>query len=192
MRSSGAEASRELIGQFGIGFLSAFLLASEVTVQTRSADGPPLRWSSAGDDRFELAAGCRPEPGTTVELRLKASACFLLRERILLDSNLDWGQGLKRLAAYMAKEDIEEIGLAYFGHVDPALYGIAWHFPDPSRPEPAAVSANFVHGYPYATYAGGRMVPVPAEAFTWIQRFPRIAEPGGGIFVYRTGAAPPR
>lgn len=112
-------------------------------------------------------------------------------ERILLDSNLDWGQGLKRLAATMEKEGIEEIGLAYFGHVDPALYGIAWHFPDPTRSEPAAVSANFVHGYPYATYAGGRMVPIPADAFTWIQQFPRIAEPGGGIFLYRTGASPP-
>jgi molecular chaperone HtpG len=42
-------ASRELIGQFGIGFLSAFLIASDVTVETRPADGPPLRWTSAGD-----------------------------------------------------------------------------------------------------------------------------------------------
>ena len=34
-------ASRELIGQFGIGFLSAFLIASVVTVETRPAGGPP-------------------------------------------------------------------------------------------------------------------------------------------------------
>ncbi len=106
-------------------------------------------------------------------------------EEILLDSNLDWGQGLKRLRAYMDREGIEEIGLAYFGHADPALYGIRWHFPDPRRPGPVAVSLNFLHGYPYATYAGGRIVPVPADAFTWLQRYPRITDLGGGLVVVR-------
>ena len=79
------EISRELIGQFGIGFLSAFLLASEVTVETRPIDGPALRWFSSGDEQFELAAGNRSEPGTTVELRLKPSALFLLHEQNLID-----------------------------------------------------------------------------------------------------------
>lgn len=108
-------------------------------------------------------------------------------ERILLDSNLDWGQGLKRVRAYMDREGIATIGLAYFGHVDPAIYGIDWHFPRPDRPGLVAVSANFLHGYPYATYAGGRIVPVPPDAFTWIAKSPRVAELGGGIFVYRVG-----
>ena len=111
-------------------------------------------------------------------------------DEILLDSNLDWGQGLKRVRAYMDREEIGEIGLAYFGHVDPALYGIRWHFPDPARPGPVAVSANFLHGYPYATYAEGRIVPVPPGAFTWIGRFPRVADLGGGIFVYNVGGPP--
>lgn len=106
-------------------------------------------------------------------------------ERILLDSNLDWGQGLKRLRAYMEKEGIEEIGLAYFGHVDPEVYGVRWHFPRPDRPELVAVSLNFLHGYPYATYAGGRIVPVPAGAFTWLAGHPRVAELGGGMVVVR-------
>jgi hypothetical protein len=106
-------------------------------------------------------------------------------DRILLDSNLDWGQGLKRVRAFMDREGIDRIGLAYFGHVDPALYGIAWDFPRPDRPGLVAVSANFLHGYPYATYANGRIVPVPPGAFTWIGRHPRVADLGGGIFVYR-------
>src|SRR5262249_40897302 len=67
-------ASRELIGQFGIGFLSAFLIASDVTVETRHLDGPPLRWTSADDQHYDLAAGDRPETGTTIELRLKPAA----------------------------------------------------------------------------------------------------------------------
>ena len=77
--------SRELIGQFGIGFLSAFLLALEVTVETRSADGPALRWFSAGNEEFELTSGDRSETGTTVELHLKPSALFLLHEQNLID-----------------------------------------------------------------------------------------------------------
>jgi len=112
-------------------------------------------------------------------------------DRILLDSNIDWGQGLKRVRSAMDEEGIQNIGLAYFGHVDPAIYGIAWHFPHPDQPGTVAVSANFLHGYPYATYAGGRMVPVPPDAFTWIGSFPRIAEPGGGIFLYRIGGEQP-
>jgi 4-amino-4-deoxy-L-arabinose transferase-like glycosyltransferase len=110
-------------------------------------------------------------------------------DRILLDSNLDWGQGLKRLRRYMDREGLPKIGLAYFGHVDPALYGIRWEFPDPTHPGPVAVSANFLHGYPYATYANGRILPIPPGAFTWVGRSPRVAELGGGIFVYRAGGA---
>jgi Dolichyl-phosphate-mannose-protein mannosyltransferase len=110
-------------------------------------------------------------------------------DRILLDSNLDWGQGLKQVRAYMDREGIESIGLAYFGHVDPALYGIDWHFPQAGQPGLVAVSANFLHGYPYATYAAGRIVPVPPNAFTWIGRSQRVADIGGGMLVYRIGGA---
>jgi len=105
-------------------------------------------------------------------------------DRYLLDSNLDWGQGLKRLRAFLDRENLPGIPLAYFGHVDPAIYGIRWRFPDPSRPGPAVVSANFAHGYPYVTAARGHMVPIPAGAFTWIQNHPRRADLGGGLFLY--------
>ena len=74
-----------MIGQFGIGFLAAYLLASAVTVNTRSKDGRPLRWSSAGDQEFELTEGDCAETGTTVELVLKPSARFLTREQNLLN-----------------------------------------------------------------------------------------------------------
>ncbi|HEY4575265.1 MAG TPA: hypothetical protein VIJ26_14910, partial [Thermoanaerobaculia bacterium] len=108
-------------------------------------------------------------------------------DEILLDSNIDWGQGLKRVRKYMDRQGIDHIGLAYFGHVDPALYGIDFHLPRPDQPGLVAVSANFLHGYGYMTFAGGRMVPVPAGAFTWIARYPRVADLGGGMLVYRIG-----
>ena len=77
----------ELIGQFGLGFLSAFLLASEVTLLTRSAQGGPCyRWHSGGDEYYDLEPAWREEIGTTVELRLKPAASFLLQERALIET----------------------------------------------------------------------------------------------------------
>jgi Dolichyl-phosphate-mannose-protein mannosyltransferase len=114
-------------------------------------------------------------------------------DRYLLDSNLDWGQGLKRLRAFLDREHLPGIALAYFGHVDPSIYGIRWRFPDPNHPGPAVVSANFVHGYPYVTNVRGHLVPIPAGAFSWIARYPRRADLGGGLYLYEIGAgAAPR
>jgi hypothetical protein len=109
-------------------------------------------------------------------------------DRYLLDSNLDWGQGLKRLRAFLDREHLPGIPLAYFGHVDPSIYGIPWRFPDPNHPGPAVVSANFAHGYPYVTNLRGHMVSVPAGAFSWIARHPRRADLGGGLYLYEIGA----
>src|SRR5262245_16794187 len=85
--SSPQEAS-ELIGQFGLGFLSAFLLAGEVTVVTRSYQGgPALRWHCGGDEYYEMApAGEDVEVGTAVELRVKPAASFVLQERGLVET----------------------------------------------------------------------------------------------------------
>lgn len=81
------EEAAELIGQFGLGFLSAFLLASEVTLVTRSIQGTPaLRWHSAGDEHYELTPGQRDQVGTTVELKIKPAASFILDEQTLTDT----------------------------------------------------------------------------------------------------------
>jgi hypothetical protein len=42
----------------------------------------------------------------------------------LVDSNIDWGQDLKGLKAWMDEHDVSEISLSYFGEADPAYYGI--------------------------------------------------------------------
>src|ERR1019366_8645731 len=44
--------------------------------------------------------------------------------RLLTDSNLDWGQGLLALRDYQQQHPEEVLHLAYFGSVEPALYGI--------------------------------------------------------------------
>ena len=79
------EAAR-LIGQFGFGFLSAFLLADEVTVITRSFQGEDaFEWNSDGGETYEIKDAKRAQTGTTVELRVKSAASFVLREQTLLE-----------------------------------------------------------------------------------------------------------
>ncbi len=64
----------QLIGQFGVGFYSAFIVADEVTVLTRKAGEPAgqgVRWSSDGGGEFTIQAEERQQQGTTIILRLK-------------------------------------------------------------------------------------------------------------------------
>lgn len=81
------EAS-QLIGQFGMGFLSAFLVASEVVLTTRSykEDSPTLQWRSNGDVHYELIEVDDVPIGTSVELHVKANASFMLNEGILSET----------------------------------------------------------------------------------------------------------
>lgn len=77
----------ELIGQFGLGFLSAFLLAEEVILTTRSfKGGPALRWFSRGDEYFDLATLPEHDVGTRVQLKVKPAASFILREASLVET----------------------------------------------------------------------------------------------------------
>src|ERR1051325_2646584 len=62
----------ELIGQFGVGFYSAFMVADKITLVSRRAGQPgATRWESAGDGSYTLADAERDRPGTTVTLHLK-------------------------------------------------------------------------------------------------------------------------
>lgn len=79
--------SAELIGQFGLGFLSAFLIASDVTLTTRSFRGEAaVRWHSAGDEYYEMVPSVRDEVGTTIELHIKPTAVSLLQETELIEA----------------------------------------------------------------------------------------------------------
>jgi molecular chaperone HtpG len=72
----------QLIGQFGVGFYSAFIVADEVTVLTRRADAPAnqgVSWISDGHGEYRVANVERRERGTTVQLKLKANADEFLR-----------------------------------------------------------------------------------------------------------------
>ncbi|MGE3808808.1 MAG: ATP-binding protein, partial [Gemmataceae bacterium] len=77
----------QLIGQFGLGFLSAFLLAEEVKVLTRSyRGGPGWQWQARGDEHYELTEAKKAAVGTSVWLRVKPAASFILQKQNLLDA----------------------------------------------------------------------------------------------------------
>ena len=67
----------QLIGQFGVGFYSAFIVAEEVEVFTRKAGEPAaagVRWASKADGEFTVSPAELPERGTHVVLHLKDDA----------------------------------------------------------------------------------------------------------------------
>jgi molecular chaperone HtpG len=70
--SQSAEAVAELIGQFGVGFYSAFMAADQVTILTRRAgESSATRWESAGDGRYTLTDAEKANCGTDIILHLK-------------------------------------------------------------------------------------------------------------------------
>jgi molecular chaperone HtpG len=70
-----AEERAALIGQFGVGFYSAFMVADKVEVISRRAGTEEAwRWISEGRGNFQLLPATREQPGTDVVLHLKADA----------------------------------------------------------------------------------------------------------------------
>ena len=62
----------QLIGQFGVGFYSAFIVADKVTVETRKAgEQEGVRWISEGTGEFSVESIKREQRGTTITLHLK-------------------------------------------------------------------------------------------------------------------------
>ncbi|MFF9689031.1 molecular chaperone HtpG [Streptomyces sp. NPDC014623] len=67
-----ATASEELIGQFGVGFYSSFMVADEVTLLTRRAgEDTGTRWQSSGEGTYTVESVDDAPQGTSVTLRLK-------------------------------------------------------------------------------------------------------------------------
>jgi molecular chaperone HtpG len=70
--SQSAEVVADLIGQFGVGFYSAFMVADKVTIITRRAgEATATQWESAGDGSYTLAEAEKASCGTDIILQLK-------------------------------------------------------------------------------------------------------------------------
>ncbi len=71
-----AKDANELIGKFGLGFYSAFMVADQVEIQTLSyQDGAaPARWICDGSTEFEITEGIRTKRGTSIILHVNAES----------------------------------------------------------------------------------------------------------------------
>ena len=75
LASANAEDRPSLIGQFGVGFYSAFMVADRVEVTSRKAGATEaFTWASEGAGEFTLAPAERDTPGTDIVLHIKADA----------------------------------------------------------------------------------------------------------------------
>ena len=73
LKNAQAAGTPELIGQFGVGFYAAFMVADNVTIETKRSgmDVPAVRWSSDGTEEYTIEECDRSESGTTVTLHIK-------------------------------------------------------------------------------------------------------------------------
>ena len=102
-------------------------------------------------------------------------------DRYLVDSNLDWGQGIKRLKKYMDAHGTNEVCLDYFGTTDVAYYGVrrrhlpfTWELEERQKIDcVAAVSATLLHD-----------VYVKPVSYSWLREKAPDARVGYSIFVY--------
>ncbi len=78
-----AQKDAQLIGQFGVGFYSSFIVADRVTVVTRRAGlaaSEAVRWESDGEGEFSVEPAERDAPGTDVTLHLREGEDELLSD----------------------------------------------------------------------------------------------------------------
>jgi molecular chaperone HtpG len=77
-----AKDANEIIGQFGLGFYSAFMVADKVEIQTLSylEGAEPARWICDGSTSFEISEGSRTERGTDIILHINADSEEFLEE----------------------------------------------------------------------------------------------------------------
>ena len=72
----------QIIGHFGLGFYSAFMVSDKVTIDTLSwqKDATPVRWESEGGINFEMSDGTKDTVGTTITLYLSEDSLEFANE----------------------------------------------------------------------------------------------------------------
>ena len=83
-RESGMRLSHELIGQFGIGMLSAFVVAEKVYVDTRKTDSDKaFEWRNSGSEECQLYSSDRTTAGSRITVYLRDDYTFFLSDKKL-------------------------------------------------------------------------------------------------------------
>ena len=111
--------------------------------------------------------------------------------RLLVDSNLDWGQDLKRLAEWLRANPAPGLKLSYFGSADPAYYGIVSEaLPGYTSPHAPRITREIRPGDVLAVSAtnlqGVYLEPDDRALMERVRALRPIARVGYSIFVYRS------
>ncbi|MBF0283928.1 MAG: molecular chaperone HtpG [Magnetococcales bacterium] len=113
------KADANLIGQFGVGFYSAFIVADRVTLTTRRGGSGPehgVRWESAGDGEYSIETVEMPSRGTEITLHLREDASEFLDGWKLrgivrkFSDHVPWPIEMVKAAGYDAPDDDEDQG----------------------------------------------------------------------------------
>jgi hypothetical protein len=106
--------------------------------------------------------------------------------RLLTDSDFDWGQGLIDLRKWMTDNSVPSVTLAYFGLVDPAVYGV--HCTPITRPDDesyVAVSSYYLNGLTNRMVIGpNRRAYIQLKYYQTLQTKKPVAVVGNTIFIY--------
>ncbi len=104
--------SIDLIGQFGVGFYSSFMVADKVQVISRAVGSTEAwSWTSEGGADYEIAPAERPTPGTDIILHLKEDAVDYLTEwriREIVSKYADFVEHPIKMWVTRKKDDTEE------------------------------------------------------------------------------------
>ncbi|TSC90063.1 MAG: hypothetical protein G01um10142_477 [Parcubacteria group bacterium Gr01-1014_2] len=108
--------------------------------------------------------------------------------RYVVDSNLDWGQDLKRLSQWVEENKIDKIHLDYFGWSDPVYYlGPKFQW---------LTAGQYKNAQDFINKTGGGYIGVsatffmgsrgnPTKSYIWLQRFEPVAVIGNSIWVWK-------
>ena len=110
--------------------------------------------------------------------------------KVLVDSNLDWGQDLRGLKRWMDDHRVHRIALAYFGTVDPFYYGIRAVHPEASLSRPSvglSEEQSLTPAYTAisATHLTGLYLR-KKETYAKFREIEPVASVGYSILIYRT------
>ncbi len=108
-----AKDANEIIGRFGLGFYSAFMVADKVEIQTLSYQegAEPARWICDGSTEFEITEGSRTERGTDVILYINAENEEFLSQYKLQEILEKYGKFLPVPIQFGTKTDSVEDGV---------------------------------------------------------------------------------
>lgn len=105
-------------------------------------------------------------------------------QRVLVGSDLDWGQDLLRLRDRLAQLHVKELALGYSGSADPATLGLPPFHPVPTKPAPGWIAVSM-------TWRKLESHPIGQSAtpYDWLDSFTAKEQVGSSYLLYNIPAS---